>query len=259
MNFYKTLKKVVLVNWKDKNKSFLFVVMLELFLKSINPFLLVLLLILSWLSFTFNNWCSLRLTSSAYISFPPQRLYFMKKMFYLIFFLLFAVGLKELTFTISTMFIFPVHFFFWPSFFFPFFCFSLLSMPFQKKKLKSPLKVQQMMTTRKKSIVHFPPRHLWVASLFEPSLCEFLTRVRCKVQSSNDVSIITLICLRVTLNRKTNLHHRDKARDVSNDELDTGSVVPPTKATSPFGGTPVGRGFWSFVKLRDAQRYSEQF
>jgi len=151
-------------------KSFLFVVMLELLLKSINPFLLVLLLILSWLSFTFNNWCSLRLTSSAYISFPPQRLYFMKKN--VLFNLLPLVCCRfEGTYVYN---IYNVYFssalFFWPSFFFPFFCFSLLSMPFQKKKLKSPLKVQQMMTTRKKSIVHFPPRHLWVASLSEPSL-----------------------------------------------------------------------------------------
>ena len=236
--------------------------MLELLLKSINPFLLVLLLIyiLSWLSFTFNNWCSLRLTSSAYISFPPQRLYFMKKN--VLFNLLPLVCCRfegTYVYNIYNVYFSSALFFLTVVFFFFLLFFSTFHAVSKKKKLKSPLKVQQMMTTRKKSIVHFPPRHLWVASLFEPSLCEFLTRVRCKVQSSNDVSIITLICLRVTLNRKTNLHHRDKARDVSNDELDTGSVVPPTKATSPFGGTPVGRGFWSSVKLRDAQRYSEQF
>ena len=110
--------------------------MLELLLKSINPFLLVLLLILSWLSFTFNNWCSLRLTSSAYISFPPQRLYFMKKN--VLFNLLPLVCCRfEGTYVYN---IYNVYFssalFFLTVVFFPFLCFSLLSMPFQKKKTK---------------------------------------------------------------------------------------------------------------------------
>ena len=48
---------------------------------------------------------------------------------------MFAVGLKKLTFTISTMFIFPVHFFFDRRFF----SFVILDFPCRLKKTKIAL------------------------------------------------------------------------------------------------------------------------